>query len=140
MEVQYIFADQDEAGDAAIKHDLNEVALERHDIVVETVIPFTNQFDHAEAFLIIAEDHFYKECSRPNVIPLRMNVMVIDPLREIHFAILLFKERGVRVVARDVVSSPVVMWFYIVHALANLAVSDFIFVELQLLLEHCRVG
>ena len=115
VEIQYVFANEDEPLDPFRHEGFNDVALEGHDIVEERVVPFSDEFEDGEPFIVVREKDFHKERTAPHVVPLRVNKVVVYPLCVVCFAVDPLVKRGPFVFTCDVKVSPVVEGFEVVH-------------------------
>lgn len=88
MEIQNVFTNQDEFCDPVCHQYICNIPLQVHDIVVQAIIPFTNQLDDAKSKVIICIKDFYIKCCRPYLIPLRMYEMVINGMCKFKFAVI----------------------------------------------------
>ena len=58
MKVEYILAYQHKLIDAVVHHQLKYLALHQHNIVIDSIVPFTYQFDNGIAALIVGKQYF----------------------------------------------------------------------------------
>ncbi len=70
-------------------------ALQEHDVVVQQVVPFADQFDDGIALIVVREDDLDVQGGAAEVVPLRMDHMVVHRMAEFEFAVL-FAEEGER--------------------------------------------
>ena len=115
MKVEHIFANQNEALNALLHQGFDHVALQVHHIVKEGVIPFTNELDDREPFVVIGKQDFRKQCGAADVVPLGMDEVVVDPLCVVGLAVLPVVKRGTLIVTGDVKIPPIVEGFDVVH-------------------------
>jgi len=90
MEIQYVFADEDEFGNAFLHHQLSHFALEEHDVVVDGIVPFTDHFDDGKTLLVVRKQDFNVQGLRSEAVPLRMNQVVVHFVCEHEFAVFPF--------------------------------------------------
>ncbi len=57
--------------------------LELHDIIFDGIVPLSYQFDHCIMFFIIGHQHFEINSAVAEIIPLRMDIIVVNGLSEL---------------------------------------------------------
>jgi len=87
MKIQYIFPDQNEPGDLMAHQVFNDIPLQIHDIIVDRIVPFTQQFDHAEPTVIINIQQLDVKGGGADIVPLRMDIIIVDAVAEFEFAV-----------------------------------------------------
>ena len=55
MKIKYIFTDQYVFPDSVFEQGFNHIPIQKHNIVIQAVVPFTNKFDDAKAFIVISK-------------------------------------------------------------------------------------
>jgi hypothetical protein len=78
MEVQDVFGDEDEFMDPFGDQTVDHLALQGHDIIFDTVIPFPDHFNDGKRELIIGVKDFDVEIIRSKIIPLWVDEIIID--------------------------------------------------------------
>ena len=115
MKVQHVLANEHKLGHPAIPKRVDDLPFEQHDVVEEAVVPLANEFQNGMPFVVICVEHFGVEGLASEFIPLRMDVVVVHLQVVGKFIVHAVVERTLRVVARDVVVAPGVVWFKCVH-------------------------
>ena len=113
--VEHILTNQNKARYAAIDHFFNHIALEGHDVVVEAIVPFSDELDDTVPFVVVAVKYFNEEGVGADIVPLWMDVMVVNAVSEVHLAVFAFEEGRIGIFTGYVVVSPVVVGFDVMH-------------------------
>ena len=78
VEVEHVFADEDEFADALVGHQVDDVAFELHHVVFDGIVPLPDELDNSRAQLVVNEQNFQKQRLGPHAVPLRMDVVAVD--------------------------------------------------------------
>lgn len=92
MEIQHVLPYEDEPFDALVLEGLNDIALERHHIVEQGVVPFADELEDGKPLLIIRKEDLGKEGGAPDVVPLGVDEVIVDAFGEMRFAVDPFME------------------------------------------------
>ena len=87
MEIEHIFADQNEFVDALLCQNLQHLALELHDVVIERIVPFPHHFNDGKSFLVVGKQDFDVQGIRPKMVPLWVDIIVVNSFIEIEFVV-----------------------------------------------------
>ena len=93
MHIEYVFAYQNEFVDSRIHHGSDDFIFENHNVVVDTIVPLANELDYPKAGFIIGEDNFQVKGLRAEIVPLRMDEIIVDYLAKLELTILSSIER-----------------------------------------------
>jgi hypothetical protein len=115
MELKYIFPDQDKVLDILLHQDLHHIAVEKHDVVVERIIPLTQHLNYTVLFFITAVKYLGIKGFRTKFIPLGVDIVIINDVGKLELTVLPVVKRGTVVLRSDIKSSPIVVWFDVVH-------------------------
>ena len=91
---------------------IGELSLQKHDVVVQQIVPFTNQFNYRITLAVVGEEEFNEQRLTANVVPLRMNIKIVDLVAEFEFRILLIVKRRKLIFFCCIQMTPIVVWFY----------------------------
>lgn len=94
MVVEHIFANHHKLVNAFLDEDFEHLAFELHDVVVQRIVPFSHHFDDGKPFLVIGEQDFDVEGIRPKMVPLGVDVIVVNGFIEIELIVLSIEKRG----------------------------------------------
>jgi hypothetical protein len=93
MKVEDVFSNENELRNALLHHSFNNLAFQKHDIVVEQIIPFADELDNGKPVFIMAIQHLHEQRLAAETIPLRMDVVVVNLGRKFELGILTLEER-----------------------------------------------
>lgn len=137
MKIQHIFTNKKKPVDAITHHVIDDFPFEVHDIVVQAIVPFADEFNDGKPFIIIGKEYFQVKRCRAKFIPLGVNKVVVDLISEVKLAVLPAVKRRELVFGGDILVAPLVEWFDIVHNQAvNLQITCKI-KECSMLLRKC---
>jgi hypothetical protein len=88
---------------------IGELALQKHNVVVQQVIPFTNHLHNRIALAVVGEEEFHKQGLTANVVPLRMNIKIVNLVAEFEFGIFLIEKRRKLIFLSAIQSSPIII-------------------------------
>jgi len=115
VKIEHMLADENKLIDALPHQGVYDVALEVHDIVVEAIVPFAYQLKDGVVFLVIGKQQLAVQSAGTKRIPLRMNVVVVNLMREVGLAVASAIKRRPSVFGRSILFAPIVVWFDVVH-------------------------
>lgn len=115
MKIQDVFSDQNEFIDSLCDHFVNDVALQEHDIVVQAIVPLADELNNGKAQFIVGIKLFNEKGFGADRIPLRVDVVAVNLVREIHFRIVMAIKRRSIVLTGDIKMSPIVKRLELVH-------------------------
>lgn len=93
VEIEDVFPDQDELANTFPDHGINDFAFEGHDIILDGIVPFPYQFNNGIIQVIIRKQQFHVEGPGAKLIPLWMDVVVVNRLAEFKFTVFPAVER-----------------------------------------------
>jgi hypothetical protein len=125
MKVEHILADEDELADAFPNERVNHFALQKHDIIIDGIVPFPDHFDDDEVMLVIGKEYLEVERGRTEVVPLRMDVKIVDGVGEFELAVFAAVERRQLILLGNVYVPPAKIWFDVVHTSYSLSFVPF---------------
>lgn len=115
MEIQHIFSDDDELADAVGHEFIHHIPLQKHDVVVQAVVPFAYQLKNGEALLVVGEKDFQVHGLRAEIVPVRVDVVVVDLLSVLELIVGPAVKRGLFVTGRVVIVQPAMEWRNVLH-------------------------
>ncbi len=59
VKVQHILGNKNEFADALVKHDIGDIPAQGHDIVLDGIVPFAQQFNDGIALLVIGKQYLH---------------------------------------------------------------------------------
>ncbi len=115
VKVQHILGNKDEFADALVEHDIGDIPAQGHDIVLNGIIPFAQQFNNGIALFVIGKQYLHIKRSRSKFIPLRVDKIIIYRVGEFKLAVGTAVKRRTFIFLSRVQMPPVVIWFYILQ-------------------------
>ena len=88
-----IFANEDKLVDVLLHQNFQHLPFELHDVVVKCIVPFTHHFDDGKTFLVIGEEDFDVEGIRPKMVPLGMDVIIVNGFIEVELIVFAVEKR-----------------------------------------------
>src|SRR5690606_25137608 len=79
------------------------------------VVPFPYQFDDAVGLGIVGVENLQIECRGTEIVPLRMNIVIVDLLVIQELAVLLLVEWRSIIFGGRVFVPPLIEWFQLMH-------------------------
>jgi len=115
VKVEHVFADQNKFVDALLHEQFQHFAFELHDVVVECIVPLTHHLDDGKSFLVIGEEDFDVEGIGTEMVPLRMDVIVVHGFVEVELVVLAVEKRRSFVGRGRIQVDPSKVGFEVVH-------------------------
>jgi len=119
VKIQDVAAEQDEFAYAGIEQRFDDVALEGLNVVGYGIIPFADQFQNGVPICIIGVKNLKIKGIGSEIVPLGMDVVIVNPVMESKFGILTTIEGTLRVFRSGIKVQPVIIWFNVVHSVPN---------------------
>src|ERR1041385_3862379 len=116
MEVENVFTDENKFIYSMRYHNFGNVALQKHNVVVKTIVPFTDKFHHGKAFFVISKKNFHVERVRTEVVPLRMYIVIVNGIGINNLAVFSLVKRRTLVLPRHIKLAPIKKRFNVLHA------------------------
>jgi hypothetical protein len=88
---------------------VGEFAFQKHDVVVQQIVPFTNQFNYRITLAVVGEEKLHEQRLTANVVPLRMNIKIVNLVAEFEFRILLIVKRRKLIFLSAIQSPPIII-------------------------------
>jgi len=120
MEVENVLSDQYKLEDAFVHEFLQDFPLQFHNIVLNGIIPLPDHLDDGILLLVVGQEDLQVERTATEIVPLGMNIIVVDGLGEFEFGIGPSMKRRAIVFLADVDMPPVIKGFYVVHPAAKI--------------------
>jgi hypothetical protein len=115
VEIEYVLCDQYVFVNAFLVQEIHHFALHFHDIVLDGIVPFADEFYDGEIEFVIGVNDLHVQRTAAKIIPLRMDIIIVDRLRKFKLAVFPSVKRGTLVFFRNIYMPPVVEWFDFVH-------------------------
>ena len=115
VEIEHVFSNEHKFGHPSVPQRIDDFPFQKHDVVEEAVVPFSNEFQHGMPLVVIGVQHFRVQGLAAKLVPLRVNEMVVHLQVVGEFIVHAVVERTLRIVARDVVVAPGVVGLKNVH-------------------------
>ena len=87
MKIEDILRDEDELRNAGFEEFIRYLPLQEHNVIFDRIVPFPEQLYHHIVFVIVRQQYLQVQRPGPEIIPLRMDIIVIDRLRIFKFRI-----------------------------------------------------
>ena len=88
MKIQYILGDQNKFVNAFIHEFFQHFPFQFHDIIFNRIVPFPYQFNDGIFFFVVSQQYFQVKCAAAKIIPLRMDIIIVNGLGKFKFGIL----------------------------------------------------
>jgi len=115
VKIQYILCNEYEFIDTLFIHDIGDISPECHDIIFNGIIPLPHQFNNSEMHIILYEEHFQEECFGAKLIPLGMDVKIVEGLSIFKFTVNIAEKWGSSVFLGSVQMPPIIVWLYVLQ-------------------------
>jgi hypothetical protein len=115
MKVEHIFTDQDKLVDPLADEGVHHIPFQMHYVILNAVIPFADEFHDGISLLVVGVKEFHIERGAAKIIPLGMDIIIVNLLRELKLTVLTSEKGRLFVFRSDVSVTPMIIWFYVVH-------------------------
>ena len=87
MKIKDVLRDEDELRNTGFEELIRHLPLQEHNVVLDRIIPFPEQLYHHIVLVIVSQQYLQVQSPGPEIIPLRMDIVVIDRLGKLEFRI-----------------------------------------------------
>lgn len=129
VKVEDIFPKKDEFGDALFHQRVSHIALQVHDVVMQGVVPFADQFDQGILFVVIGVKNFPVQRGGAKFVPLRMQIIVVQAVRKFKFTVRTTEKGGTFIFFGSVKVTPAKKRFDIMHKATKIRLCIFVAVK-----------
>lgn len=78
VEIEQVFRKQHKTGDSCAYQHIDHIALQEHDVIVQRIVPFAEEFDDGKALLVMGVQDLDIQGLRADVVPQRVDVIPIN--------------------------------------------------------------